>query len=89
MAQLVCELYVRLKAVDLARNYELEIPLTQPVIADVLGISLVHVSRSLRELRAEGFLTWQGRTVKIVDWDQLAAFAQFDPLYLSLQREPR
>jgi CRP-like cAMP-binding protein len=89
MAQLVCEMYVRLEVVELARNLEFEFPLTQPAMADALGMSLVQVSRSLKALRREGLLGWRARTVQIPDWERLAAFASFDPAYLSLRREPR
>ena len=89
LAQLLCELYVRLKAVGLARDFEFELPLTQPAVADALGMSLVHVNRTLRELRAQKLVSWRGRSVRLLDWDRLAAEAQFDPTYLSLTPEPR
>jgi CRP-like cAMP-binding protein len=89
MAQLVCEIYTRLAAVGLAKDLEFDLPLTQPVVADALGLSLVHVSRSLQEIRRLELLTWRSRTVKILDWDRLAEFAEFDPTYLSLTPEPR
>jgi CRP-like cAMP-binding protein len=89
MAQLLCELYVRLSAVELAGEYEFEFPLTQPVVADALGLSLVHVNRSLREIRGRNLIAWRSRIVKILDWERLVEFAQFDPTYLSLRREPR
>jgi hypothetical protein len=52
-------------------------------------LSLVHVSRSLQEIRRKELLSWRGRTVKILNWKRLAGFAQFDPIYLSLTKEPR
>jgi CRP-like cAMP-binding protein len=89
LAQLVCELYVRLEAVEAANGGEFEFPLTQPVVADALGLSLVHVSRTLREIRSRGLIAWRARTVKILEWERLVEFAQFDPTYLSLMQEPR
>lgn len=89
MAQLICELYVRLNAVDLVSGYEFDFPLTQPVVADALGLSLVHVNRTLRDIRAQKLISWRARTVKILDWERLVQFAQFDPTYLSLSKEPR
>jgi CRP-like cAMP-binding protein len=89
MAQLICELYVRLEGVDLARGYEFEFPLTQPVMADVLGLSLVHVNRSLREIRNRNLVAWRSRMIKILDWEQMVEFSQFDPTYLSRRQEPR
>jgi CRP-like cAMP-binding protein len=88
-AQLICELYVRLEAVGLARDMEFDFPLTQPIVADALGLSLVHVNRALRDIRAQKLADWRSRTMTILDWDRLAAFGQFDPTYLSQWREPR
>lgn len=89
MGQLICELYVRLAAVDCASDYEFDFPLTQPVVADALGLSLVQINRSVRELRARNLIAWRSRIVKIVDWERLVEFSQFDPTYLSQRREPR
>lgn len=89
MAQLICELYMRLEAVALASGHEFDFPLSQSVLADALGLSVVHVNRMLRELRARNLIVWRSRTLTILDWDRLAAFAQFDPTYLSLSQEPR
>jgi CRP-like cAMP-binding protein len=88
-AQLVCELYVRLKAVALAGDCEFEFPLSQSVLADALGLSPVHVNRTLRELRSKDLIRWRSRTLKIPDWSKLVDFAQFDPTYLSQSQEPR
>lgn len=82
LAHLFCELYVRLKAVGLAAHYRFDLPLTQSDAADMVGITSVHVNRSLRTLREQGFLEWRDGQVTINDWRKLARFAQFDPTYL-------
>ena len=43
LGQLICELYLRLEAVNLAGDYTFDCPLTQSDLADMLGISNVHV----------------------------------------------
>jgi len=82
LAHLFCELYVRLKAVGLAGDYRFDLPLTQSDAADMVGISTVHVNRSLKTLRQEGLLEWKGGEAMIHDWRNLARIAQFDPTYL-------
>jgi CRP-like cAMP-binding protein len=89
MAHLICELYTLLAAVELASDFTFLAPISQSTLADVLGLSSVHVNRVLQELRATELISWQGATVKILDWDGLKKVAEFDPGYLHLHREPR
>ncbi|ODT32157.1 MAG: Crp/Fnr family transcriptional regulator [Kaistia sp. SCN 65-12] len=89
LAHLMCELYVRLKLVDRTDGMSFRLPVTQNELADVLGLSIVHVNRTLRSLRRRGVIRWEGERIHIDDWDGLAAIAEFDPVYLSLQKEPR
>ena len=74
---------------NLAKDHQFTFPITQPVLADVQGISVVHVNRMLQSLRTTGMIGWVRNTVTIKDWDGLAAFAEFDPTYLNLVRRPR
>ncbi|HYE46311.1 MAG TPA: Crp/Fnr family transcriptional regulator [Caulobacter sp.] len=88
MAHLVCEMAVRLEAAGVADRLAFELPLTQAVLADVLGLSPVHVNRTLMALRSMGILEWKSGQVTILDWDGLADVAEFDPAYLRLRRDP-
>ena len=51
MAHLLCELLVRLRAVELVEDHAFDLPVTQAELADALGISNVHVNRVLQDLR--------------------------------------
>ncbi len=86
---LICELYLRLEAVGLASEGRFEFPVPQNELADALGFSLVHVNRTLQDLRATGLVSWKGSAVSILDFDGLARMSQFDPTYLNLIRMPR
>ena len=88
LAHLVCELYLRLQAVGQTGDLSFDLPLTQNVLGDALGLSTVHVSRLISELRAEGVVQWSGGRIDILDWRRLAEIAEFDPTYLRLQSEP-
>jgi len=88
MAHLLCELYHRLEAVGAAGDGRMNLPLTQVVVADILGLSGVHVSRVLGELRDRGLVRWSTPTVDILRPEELRVLADFDPTYLRLHREP-
>lgn len=89
MAHFFCEIYLRLEAIGLASEHRYTLPLTQVQMADLLGLSLVHVNRRLQELRATGLVEWKGGMVSINDFAALAQLADFDATYLSLRVEPR
>ncbi len=88
LAHLLAELYLRLEVVDLARENVFELPLSQAVLGDALGLSAVHVSRLVVDLRESGLVQWVHPNVRITDWDGLVRVAEFDPTYLRLHREP-
>lgn len=88
-AHLLCEIFVRLRAVDRTDGMSFRLPLTQAGLGDALGLSLVHVNRVVQGLRAQGLVSWEGRIVTILDWRRLQEVAEFDPGYLHLDPEPR
>jgi CRP-like cAMP-binding protein len=89
IAHLLCELYVRLKLVGFAGDCRYPLPFKQADLADATGLTSVHVNRMLRKLRNEEILTFRGGEVTIHDWDRLQRVAEFNPIYLHLERRPR
>jgi CRP-like cAMP-binding protein len=80
----MCELLVRLRAVELVENHAFTVPITQAELGDALGISTVHVNRVLQELRGEDLILLNGGSLKVLDWDRLKKVGEFDPTYLHL-----
>ena len=60
--------------------------MTQAELGDALGLSTVHVNRTLQELRGAGLITLKQSTLTVDDWDGLVEAAGFDPTYLHLVR---
>jgi CRP-like cAMP-binding protein len=89
LAHLICELYVRLAITDHVRDFRFTLPVTQMELGEALGLSAVHVNRTLQQLRSEGLFTWQNQEIEILDWTALQRRASFDPRYLHLAKEPR
>jgi CRP-like cAMP-binding protein len=84
LSYLLCELWYRLSAVGLiAADGSYDLPMTQSELGAALGLSTVHVNRTVQGLRKSGTISLQGGKVWITELDQLAAMAGFDPSYLS------
>ena len=57
-------------------------PLTQSDFADALGMTPIHVNRTLRKLRALGLVTIEKKSVRILDWARLCRLSEFSSEYL-------
>lgn len=86
MAHLLCELNVRLGVVGLSHDDSFSFPITQAELADLLGLSTVHINRVVQQLRAAELVRWQGHSISILDWPRLQDMTEFDPSYLHLER---
>ncbi|WP_419807366.1 Crp/Fnr family transcriptional regulator [Sphingomonas sp.] len=82
VAHLFCELYERLRMVELADDGRFALPATQADVAEACGITGVHVNRVLRLMRERGLATFRAGEVRILDHKSLIALAEFDPIYL-------
>lgn len=85
IAHLICEVFTRLSSVGLAEGSEFTMPTTQVEIADSLGLSNVHVNRTLQRLRAQRLIITRGTNWVISDWDALRLAGEFDAAYLHLK----
>jgi CRP-like cAMP-binding protein len=84
LAHLLCEVYVRLAHIGLARDLAFDLPVTQVDLGDALGLSPVHANRVLQDLRGNRVIRFDGKRVTILDWDRLVEIGQFDAKYLHL-----
>lgn len=82
LGHLFCEFHVRLGLVGSVDKDGFDMPLTQSELADLSGLSSVHVNRSLQDLRSRGLLSLQSRRLTIHDLEELRAISFFDPAYL-------
>jgi CRP-like cAMP-binding protein len=88
VAHFLLELLTRLQVVGLADERSYQMPLTQELIADALGLSIPHVNRTLRQLRDDGLLAIEEQRVVIRDIDALSTLADFEKTYVSRFRLP-
>ena len=86
MAHLLCEFGLRLKEAGLSSEAGFELPMTQEQLADALGLTSVHVNRTLKSLEADGVVVRKKRYVSFESWDRIKAVGDFNALYLHLDQ---
>jgi hypothetical protein len=79
MAHLILELHWRSMLIGQADDQSFNLPLTQEILADFLGLSIVHVNRTLQQLRREHLIEIAGSRVILLDASQLVAIADYQP----------
>ena len=84
IAHVICETFLKLKAVGLTSGNSFDFPITQSELGDATGLSTVHVNRSVQKLRSEGLIILQKGRCTIENWESLKELALFDPTYLHL-----
>ncbi len=82
VAHFLCETNLRMLAIGASDGREFRLPVTQNDIAEICGLTSVHVSRVLRDLRTAGICSVRNALVQIRDIDQLIDVGEFDPAYL-------
>jgi len=85
MAHLFCEIFVRAKAADLVDGNTCDLPVTQEVLGEALGLTAVHVNRTLQVLRRGDLVDLKNGKLIVIDFDRLAEIGAFDPKYLHLR----
>jgi CRP-like cAMP-binding protein len=73
VAHFILETHGRLANVGLIRDREFTLPLNQEQTADLLGLSVVHVNRTVQTLRRDGLIEFRSGAVRILEPERLAA----------------
>lgn len=83
MAHFLHEMYLRLRQTNRDIGGQFRLPLSQEQLADILGLSPVHVSRTFSVLNEEGLVFRDRHHVTIPNLDALATEGEFDDCYLT------
>lgn len=73
------EIRDRLAASGLTFGDSFALPTTQECIADTLGLTSIHVNRTLQTLRREGLIALRGGTITLCDPERLIAVVDHRP----------
>jgi CRP-like cAMP-binding protein len=76
---LLLELHWRLALAGQTHGHRFALPLTQETLADALGLSVVHMNRTLQQLRRDRLIRLQSGEVELLDPVALARISDFTP----------
>ncbi|WP_416366544.1 Crp/Fnr family transcriptional regulator [Sphingomonas aurantiaca] len=82
MGHLLCELAVRLEVSGIGSGQAYDLPMTQEQLGDAVGITAVHVNRSLKSLARDGLINQVGRRISFPNWNRLKDAVGFNARYL-------
>ena len=77
IAHLLLELHARLAVVGLTERERFSLPVTQETLADVIGLSVVHVNRTMQELKRSGLVHIERGWMRLLDIDTLTRLTGF------------
>ena len=72
LISLLLEFHSRLRQVHLTQESSFVLPLTQEVLSDALGLSVVHTNRTLQQLKREHLVASNGNSIKLSDLTRLS-----------------
>ncbi len=84
VAHFLCEHAARMTGRGLVENKTIDLGVTQNQLADVLGLTPVHVNRTLRALELDGLINRDGRYYEINDMIALQEAGDYRPSHLRL-----
>jgi CRP-like cAMP-binding protein len=84
LADWLLETQERLALVGLPASDQFPLPLTQEMLADALGLTSVHVNRTLQAMRRDDLLTLRGGMISFSDRDRLEKMVDYRPARVSL-----
>lgn len=85
VAHTLCEVATRLRVVGLLKDDMFVFPASQTDIADASGMTTVHANRIIQQLRQRQLVEWNNPVVRILNWPELVATADFHEDYLHLR----
>ena len=86
VSHIFCECFERMRVVGLTEGETFDLPITQSDLADALGLSNVHINRTMQELKKADLISSRNKVYTILNWHRLREVAGFDNAYLHLLR---
>lgn len=83
LAHFLLELHSRLATIGRAEPAAFDLPFSQEVMGDALGLSVPHLNRMMSQLRFEGLIRIANRRVEFPDLKAIQVRAQYQPLNLT------
>ena len=77
IAHLLCEFAIRLDKQGIGAGQDYQLPMSQEQLADAVGLTSVHVNRTLKALEQDGLITRDKRRLSFPRWEALKEICDF------------
>jgi CRP-like cAMP-binding protein len=84
LAHLFCEMAIRSEHAGHGSRASFPLQITQEGLGEAMGLTSVHVNRTMMKLRTDGIVEHRGGIVTVHDWKRLVSLADFDSAYMLL-----
>jgi len=79
LARFLVDIHARLTPIGAVVNDSFDLPLTQDVIGDLLGLTPVHVNRTVRNMQREGLIARDRRRITLLNLRALRSLSPVPP----------
>lgn len=86
-AYFLLNLFERLKLVEKNVGNTFFAPFTQQMLADTLGLSIVHMNRTIKKLREDELIRIESNIVKLLDIVRLSQVVEYVPFYWKINQQ--
>ena len=83
LAALILQIHARVVRSDPTTGTSFDFPLLQTDVAELIGVTTVHLNRILKEMRASGLIAWSRHRVSILDFPAMASLGGLPPRSLA------
>ena len=84
LAHLFCEMAIRCERAGQGNRHSFALPAIQSDLGNATGLTLVHINRTLRELKMRSILTTASGKVTVYDWEKLVSTGDFNDAFMLL-----
>jgi CRP-like cAMP-binding protein len=85
LAHLFCEMAIRSENAGYGSRASFPLQITQESLGEAVGLTSVHVNRTLMKLRTDGIVEHRAGIVTVPDWAKLVSLGDFDPAFMLLE----
>ena len=89
ISHLICETALRQEDAGICQGPQYLWPLTQEQVGDAMGLTAVHVNRTIQYMRNDGLIVISKGSVTIPDWRRLQLAGDFSKAYLQQDPVPK
>lgn len=84
IAFLILDLLTRLRITNTSMTDTFRLPLNQFEIGDVIGLTNVYVSKSMKSMQEDGLIAWHGDRLQVINEPALVKLCDFTERYQSM-----